>query len=73
MQEDQNRPSHIVWQVIDAGREDGKGIFRRVGAAWPTKRGTGLNVVLEAFPLTGRVVLLPPQDDDVERELATAE
>jgi hypothetical protein len=72
-QQTTNRPSHIVWQVIDNDREDGKGFFRRIGAAWPNKRGTGLNVVLDAIPLTGRIALLAPQEEDSERELATAE
>jgi hypothetical protein len=46
-------PSHIAYQVRD--REGQKGIFTRIGAAWPHKDGKGFNVQLEAVPLDGRI------------------
>jgi len=48
-------PSHAVYQVRD--REGQKGIFTRIGAAWPHKDGKGYNLQLESVPLDGRVTL----------------
>ena len=59
-----NRPSHIVWQVIDAKRQGEKSIFRRIGAIWPNRDGTGFNMALEAAPLVGRIAILPPREQE---------
>ncbi len=48
-------PSHIAYHVRD--REGGKGIFTRIGAAWPHKDGQGFNVQLDVVPLEGRITL----------------
>ncbi len=48
-------PTHIAYQVRD--REGQKGIFTRIGAAWPHKDGKGFNIQLEVVPLDGRVSL----------------
>lgn len=48
-------PSHIVYQV--RGRKDQKGIFTRIGAAWPNSDGKGFNVQLDAIPLDGKLSL----------------
>jgi len=48
-------PSHVVYQVRD--RDGGKGIFTRIGAAWPQKDGNGFNVQIDAVPLDGRLTL----------------
>lgn len=34
--------------------------WTRIGVAFPHKEGAGLNVELRAFPVDGRLVLLPP-------------
>lgn len=34
--------------------------WTRIGAAFPHRDGLGLNIQLRAFPLDGRIVLLPP-------------
>lgn len=47
-------PSHIVYQVRD--REGQKGIWTRIGSAWPHADGKGFNVQVEAVPLDGRLV-----------------
>lgn len=33
----------------------------RIGAAWPTKDGTGLVIDLDAYPVNGRIVILPSE------------
>ncbi|AWM40159.1 hypothetical protein GobsT_14040 [Gemmata obscuriglobus] len=51
-------PTYIAHTVRDAG--DGKSYWNRVGVAWTNRSGKGLVVQLEAVPLDGRIVLVPP-------------
>jgi hypothetical protein len=53
-------PSYIAYQVRD--RDDEKGFFTRIGAAWAHGDGNGFNIQLEAIPLDGRVVLRTPSE-----------
>jgi hypothetical protein len=39
-----------------------KSYFTKVGAAWPTKSGSGYNADLIALPVDGKFVLLPPKE-----------
>ena len=39
----------------------GKSYFTKVGAAWPTRSGNGLRLDLQAFPVDGRLILMPPK------------
>lgn len=55
-----NSPSHLAYQVRD--REGEKGIFTRIGAAWPHKDGKGLSIQLDAVPLDGRISLRVYED-----------
>ncbi|MBX3351664.1 MAG: hypothetical protein KF684_01920 [Phycisphaeraceae bacterium] len=48
-------PSHIAYQVRD--REGKKGIWTRIGSAWPHADGKGFNIQIEAVPLDGRISL----------------
>jgi hypothetical protein len=48
------KPSHHVY-VVDG---EGEGaFFTKIGAAWPTKKGTGFTVKLTATPINGRLVM----------------
>jgi hypothetical protein len=38
--------------------------WTRIGAAFPHKEGLGFSIDLKAFPLDGRLVVLPPDTDD---------
>jgi len=38
--------------------------WTKIGAAFPHKEGTGLNIELQAFPVDGRLVVLPPDPTD---------
>lgn len=57
------KPSHKVYVVEDRGRDDDQGddeqsgFWTRIGSAWPHKDGKGLNIVLAALPVNGRLVL----------------
>jgi hypothetical protein len=48
-------PTHVAYQVRD--REGQKGIWTRIGAAWPHADGNGFNVQLDCVPLDGRITL----------------
>jgi len=54
------KPSHKVFVVEDkdvAEGEEPDAFWTRVGSAWPHKDGKGLNLVLSALPINGRLVL----------------
>lgn len=38
--------------------------WTQIGVAFPHKDGAGLNVELRCLPLNGRLVILPPDEDD---------
>ena len=38
--------------------------WTRIGAAFPHKEGPGFSIELRAFPVDGRLVVLPPDTDD---------
>ena len=38
--------------------------WTRIGAAFPHKEGIGFSIDLKAFPLDGRLVVLPPDTDE---------
>ena len=48
-------PTHVAYQVRD--RDGQKGIWTRVGSAWPHADGKGFNIQLDAVPLDGRISL----------------
>ncbi|MFO0849831.1 MAG: hypothetical protein U0871_14950 [Gemmataceae bacterium] len=54
------QPSHVAYQVRD--RENQKGIWTRIGSAWPHTDGKGFNVQLDVVPLDGRVSLRVASD-----------
>jgi hypothetical protein len=48
------RPTHNIWRVT-GDNKDARWV--KVGAAWPNRDGKGLNLVFDAVPVTGRIVL----------------
>ena len=57
-----DKPAFNAYTVI---KKDGADDFwQKVGAAWAHGKGGGYNVVLQSIPLDGKIVLLPPKDDD---------
>ncbi len=53
---EKRHPTHIAFVVRDG---NGKGRWSEIGAAWATKDGKGFVLQLHAFPIDGKVVLLP--------------
>lgn len=45
-------------------REGSDDFWLPIGAAFPHQDGEGYNLVLQALPVDGRVVLRTPKDDD---------
>lgn len=70
------KPSHKVFVVEDREGEgdDNDAFWTRIGSAWPHKDGKGLNLVLSALPVNGRLVLreYTPEDEkkDQDRNVA---
>jgi hypothetical protein len=43
--------------------------WTKIGAAFPHKEGIGFSVELKAFPVDGRLVVLPPDNDDRNNQI----
>jgi hypothetical protein len=58
-----NKPSFIAYAVRQRPDAE-KANWTAIGVAWAHKKGGGFNIELEATPLDGRIVLMPPKDDE---------
>jgi hypothetical protein len=58
-----NTPKLYAYAVKDRGTGK-KAIFTRVGAAFAHQKGQGLTLQLEAYPVGGKIVLLPPKANE---------
>ena len=56
------QPTHRAYSVIK--REGQDDYWLNIGLAFPHKDGKGFNVILQASPLVGKIVLREPSDDD---------
>ena len=62
MARDTQQPAYRAYTVI---KRDGQDDFwQALGAAFPHSDGKGFNVVLQALPIDGKIVLREPQADD---------
>ena len=43
-----------------------RSFWTRIGTAFPHQDGEGFNIRLDALPLDGKLVLLPPKDDSAK-------
>jgi hypothetical protein len=52
--------------TVEEYEKDGKTQKRwtKIGAAFPHKEGAGFSIELKAFPVDGRLVVLPPDNED---------
>ncbi len=57
------KPDLIAYNVRNP-KKGGRGFWHRIGAAWETKSGDGFIVQLDAFPVDGRLILMPPNSPD---------
>ena len=66
-----NTPTYILYHGRNIGKDqDGKKIWTRIGAVWPSKSGTGFNLTWDYLPLgDGVTVMLPFEKDGAEISL----
>jgi hypothetical protein len=59
-------PTHLNVFTVEEYDNNGKSGKRwtKIGAAFPHKEGAGFNVELKAFPVDGRLVVLPADTED---------
>jgi hypothetical protein len=61
-------PAHTYLNVftVEEFESNGKTAKRwtKIGAAFPHKEGSGFSIELRAFPIDGRLVVLPPDTDE---------
>lgn len=54
----------FIVEEFDAGQGRTAKRWTKVGAAFPHKEGTGFSIELKALPVDGRLVVLPPNEDE---------
>jgi hypothetical protein len=63
-----DEPAHTYLNVftVEEYETNGKTAkkWTKIGAAFPHKEGIGFSIELRAFPIDGRLVVLPPDTDD---------
>jgi hypothetical protein len=59
-------PTYLNVFTVEEYERDGKAQKRwtKIGAAFPHKEGSGFSIELRAFPVDGRLVVLPPDPAD---------
>ena len=55
------QPTHRAYAVVK--REDAEDFWINIGAAFPHQDGKGFNVVVQALPIDGKIVLREPQEE----------
>jgi hypothetical protein len=68
-----NKPTHIAYVVIDPKEgSDKKAVWRKVGAVWPHKKGSGFDLVItDQLSVSGRIVCTEAKEkDEAEDEAA---
>ena len=62
-------PTHRVYSVIK--REGQDDYWLNLGLAFPHKDGKGFNIMLQAFPLDGKIVCREVSEDGDDRDKQT--
>ena len=59
-------PTYLNGFTVEEYESNGKTQkkWTRIGAAFPHKEGLGFSIELKAFPIDGRLVVLPPDTDE---------
>jgi hypothetical protein len=62
-------PTYLNVFTVEEYESNGKTGKRwtKIGAAFPHKEGAGFSIELRAFPIDGRLVVLPPDGNDDNR------
>ncbi|HLL26919.1 MAG TPA: hypothetical protein VKT73_04625 [Xanthobacteraceae bacterium] len=59
------QPSFTAYVVTKRG-DDKDDWWNAVGVAFPHQDGQGFNILLDALPLNGKIVLRPPKQEEKE-------
>jgi hypothetical protein len=62
-----NTPKLYAYTVKDRGQGK-KGIWTRIGAAFAHEKSGGFTIELDALPLDGKIVLMPPKAAEANGE-----
>jgi hypothetical protein len=54
------KPSHHVY-TVRAGAENGSDFWTKIGVAFAHNDGKGFSVILEAFPVDGKLTIRTPE------------
>jgi hypothetical protein len=66
-----NRPTHTAYSVRKYKKNgEYKSQYNAIGAAWQHGDGEGFDIILEAFPVNGRVTLRKPKPKAEQPEQA---
>ena len=65
-----SNPTYLNVFTVEEFESTGKKArsWTKIGAAFPDKEGIGFSIELKAFPVDGRLVVLPPDSDDRSNE-----
>jgi hypothetical protein len=63
------KPAFIAYAVTGEGKQ---AFWTRIGSAWQHQHGEGFNIELNALPVNGRIVLMPPKAEDSTSESEVA-
>ncbi len=64
-----NNQQQLAYRAFSVTRREGdEDFWLQIGAAFPHTDGKGFNVVLQALPLDGRIILRVPKDDEKPTE-----
>ena len=55
------KPAFIAYAVTGEGKQ---AFWTRIGSAWQHQHGEGFNIELNALPVQGRIVLMPPKAEE---------
>lgn len=61
------KPDYIAYTVKQRN-EGQKSVWTAIGSVWNHRQGGGFDLVLNAMPLDGRIVCVPPRDDEAEKK-----
>jgi hypothetical protein len=67
--EQPKQPTHRAYSVIR--REGQDDFWLNLGLVFPHKDGSGFNIMLQAFPLDGKIVCREITDEDQPRNIET--
>jgi hypothetical protein len=60
-------PSFFAYVVKD--RPGRRPLWTKIGTVWGHEKGTGFNVELQALPMDGRIVLMPPPTEEASEAI----